>query len=80
MMVEISSGDEVKIGQPRKLFDWGAGWLPWYDLARDGEGGVVAVPIGNTDWVPSVSIVQNWDQGLGVARSGTRYASMTSTS
>ena len=46
MRVEISAGAEVKIGQPRKLFDWGAGWLPWYDLAPDGEGGVVAVPVG----------------------------------
>jgi hypothetical protein len=51
---------EVKIGQPRRLFDWGAEWRLFYDLAPDGRRGITAVPMGQTTIVPSVSIVQNW--------------------
>jgi eukaryotic-like serine/threonine-protein kinase len=51
---------EVKIGQPEKLFGWGAGWAPFYDIAMDGKQGVAAIPIARDASVPSVSIVQNW--------------------
>jgi Tol biopolymer transport system component len=61
MSVPLSlTNGQVKIGQPRKLFDWGAGWQLFYDLSRDGQRGVVAVPPGRTSYVPSLSIVQNW--------------------
>jgi Tol biopolymer transport system component len=60
MSVPVTVGHEVRIGRPQKLFDWGAGWLPFYDIARDGTRGVAAVPVGRTMPVPSVSIVQNW--------------------
>ena len=61
MAVPIAAGaDDVKIGQPRKLFDWGAGWMPFYDLAPDGQRGVAAVPVGQSVSVSSVSVVRNW--------------------
>jgi hypothetical protein len=61
MSVPLSvTGGEVKLGQPKKLFDWGDGWHLFYDLARDGQRGVVAVPLGRTGVVPSLSIVRNW--------------------
>jgi Tol biopolymer transport system component len=61
MAVPIAAAnDEVQIGQPRKLFDWGAGWMLYYDIARDGQRGVAAVPVGNAVSVSSVSVVQHW--------------------
>ncbi|MGH9175343.1 MAG: TolB family protein, partial [Vicinamibacterales bacterium] len=63
MSVAISAAQgEVKIGQPRKLFDWGAGWKLFYDIARDGQRGVAAVPVGRAVTVSSVSVVQNWQR------------------
>jgi hypothetical protein len=61
MSVPLSvTGGEVKLGQPRKLFDWGAGWHLFYDVSRDGRA-VVAVPLASrTGVVGSLSIVQNW--------------------
>jgi Tol biopolymer transport system component len=56
------AGGVVKIGQPRKLFDWGAGWHLFYDLARDGMRGVAAVPLSKSSFTPSISVVQHWDR------------------
>jgi Tol biopolymer transport system component len=64
MSVPVASvGGETKIGLPQKLFSWGTGWAPYYDLAPDGKRGVTAVPIG-TSPLPAVSIVQNWQSEL----------------
>jgi eukaryotic-like serine/threonine-protein kinase len=60
MSVPIAVDDEVTIGRPQPLFDWGAGWLPFYDLSFDGRQGIAAVPVGGTGIVPSVSIVKHW--------------------
>jgi Tol biopolymer transport system component len=63
MSVPITmAGGEVKIGQPRKPFEWGAGWHLYYDLARDGVRGVAAVPQGKSTDVASISVVQHWDR------------------
>jgi Tol biopolymer transport system component len=59
---------ELKIGQPRKLFDWGAAWLPSYEFARDGRRGVTAVPTGAVVRASSLSIVQNWLREFPAAR------------
>jgi Tol biopolymer transport system component len=56
------SAGELKLGQPQRLFGWGAGWAPFYDLASDDKQGVAAVPVGRHATVPSVSIVQNWQR------------------
>jgi hypothetical protein len=56
------AGGVVKIGQPRKLFDWGAGWHLFYDLARDGMRGVAAVPLSKSSFTPSISVVQHWER------------------
>lgn len=60
MSVAISAQRELRIGQPKKLFEWGAGWLLFYDVARDAQRGVAPVPISKAAHVPRVSIVQNW--------------------
>ena len=60
MSVPITATPEVKIGQPKKLFDWGSSWLPFYGLAHDGQRGIAAVPVSERRQVPSLSIVQNW--------------------
>jgi hypothetical protein len=60
MSVPIARKPEMSVGQPRKLFDWGAGWLPFYELTRDGQRGVAAVPLVERRSVQSLSIVQNW--------------------
>ena len=56
------AGAEVKIGQPKKLFDWGAGWKLDYALAADGLRGVAAVPSGKSNRVPRISVVQHWER------------------
>jgi tRNA A-37 threonylcarbamoyl transferase component Bud32 len=60
LSVPIEHGKELTIGAPRKLFDWGGNWLPFYDIAQDGTRGVAAIPIGKSVRVPSVSVVRNW--------------------
>jgi Tol biopolymer transport system component len=60
MSVPITGGDEVKIGPPRRLFDWGSTWAPFYDLAADGTRGVTALPLAAAVAMPTISIVQNW--------------------
>ncbi|MGQ0736890.1 MAG: protein kinase domain-containing protein [Acidobacteriota bacterium] len=61
MSVPLSTkSGQVALGQPRRLFDWGAGWLPWYAIAPDGLSGVTGVPEGRFTHAPTVSIVQNW--------------------
>jgi len=62
MSVPIEASIDVKIGQPRKLFDWGNGGMLFYDLARDGQRGVAAVPVGNASQVWRLSIVQHWEK------------------
>jgi eukaryotic-like serine/threonine-protein kinase len=63
MSVPIStSGGEVKIGQPKKLFEWGAGWHLYYDLANDGLRGIAAVPQRKPTQAASISVVQHWDR------------------
>ena len=61
------AGAEVKIGQPRKLFDWGAGWKLDFALAADGLRGVAAVPSGKSTRVPSISVVQHWEREFSMA-------------
>ena len=58
-MSSIVDGTEG-VGPPQKLFDWGVGWLPFYELARDGKSGIAYVPVEKTTHVTSLSIVQNW--------------------
>jgi dipeptidyl aminopeptidase/acylaminoacyl peptidase len=61
MSVPITAtATDLKIGQPQKLFDWGASWLLYYDLAADGRRGIAAVPVEKATHVPSLSVVQNW--------------------
>jgi hypothetical protein len=57
--VGTSRGD-VRVGPPRRLFDWGDGWMLFYDVARDAQRGVAAVPVERTNRVLSVSVVRNW--------------------
>ena len=59
--IGVTNGD-VHVGQPKKLFDWGAGWHLFYDLSRDGKRAVVAVPLGDSTYVPSISVVQHWER------------------
>jgi Tol biopolymer transport system component len=60
MSVPITRGDDVKVGLPRLLFQWGGAWAPFYDLAADGKRGVTALPLDAAVKSPSISIVQNW--------------------
>jgi eukaryotic-like serine/threonine-protein kinase len=60
MLVPVSGGTEVSVGAPRKLFDWGAGWAPYYDIADDGSRGLAAMPLVRSMRLPRLSIVQNW--------------------
>jgi hypothetical protein len=60
MSVPIRGNGDMKIGTPQKLFDWGATWLPFFDLASDGRRGVAAVGVGKSLAGPSLSIVQHW--------------------
>ena len=60
MSVPITPGDDVTLGRPRRLFEWGAGWLPFYELARDGTRGIAAIPVATTADVTTLSVVQNW--------------------
>ena len=57
-----TSGGEVKIGRPKTLFEWGAGWLLYYDLAYDGLRGIAAVPQERSTRAASISVVQHWDR------------------
>ncbi len=54
------NGTDVRVGAARRLFDWGGGWAPFYDMSRDGSGGITAVPAGRSVAVGSLSIIQNW--------------------
>ena len=65
--ITATAGD-LKIGQPQKLFDWGASWTPYYELAADGRRGIAAVPVDRTTSVPSLSVVQNWHLQFNEAR------------
>ena len=60
MSVPVSAGEEVTLGRPRKLFAWGAAWLPFFELAPDGRRGIAAIPLTKTAGVSTVSLVQNW--------------------
>ena len=60
MSVPVTNGDEVKVGLPRQLFDWGGAWAPFYDFAPDGKRGITALPLENAAPLASISIVQNW--------------------
>jgi Tol biopolymer transport system component len=60
MSVPITTKPDLKIGQPKKLFDWGNSWLPFYALARDGQRGIAAVSVIDRQQVPSLSVVQQW--------------------
>jgi Tol biopolymer transport system component len=63
MSVPIGTvGGRVEIGQPKKLFEWGAGWHLYYDLAPDGLRGVAAVPQTDSTHVASISVVQHWQR------------------
>ena len=50
----------MTIGRPRKLFEWGSGWMLFYELAPDGTRGIAAVPVGEANDLSSLSLVQNW--------------------
>jgi hypothetical protein len=58
--VPFALDSDLSVGQPRRLFEWGAGWAPFYELASDGKRGVTAMPIERTSRVSSLSLVQNW--------------------
>ena len=60
MSVAIGGQGGVTVGRPEKLFTWGSGWAPFYDLAPDGQRGIAAMPEGKINAVSSVSVVQNW--------------------
>ena len=60
MSVPVTLGADVTIGRPRKLFEWGASWMLFYDLAPDGTRGIAAVPVGDANDLSSLSLVQNW--------------------
>jgi len=60
MSVPIAGGTAIKVGQPRKLFDWGPMWAPFYEVARDGRRGVAAVPVEQLTRSSRLSIVRNW--------------------
>jgi len=60
MSVPIALDRDVAVGRPQRLFEWGSGWLPFYELASDGVRGVAAVPVGKDANVASLSLVQNW--------------------
>jgi Tol biopolymer transport system component len=61
MLVPISDAPGgPRIGSPRRLFEWGPGWAPFYDLAADGKRGITAVPPGRTITIPKLSVIQNW--------------------
>jgi hypothetical protein len=59
--LEWGADDRIAIGRAEKLFTWGSGWAPFYDLAPDGRGGVTAMREGRAAIVASgLSVVQNW--------------------
>ena len=60
MSVPITTGEELTLGRPRKLFEWGPGWLPFYELTPDGTRGIAAIPATKTAGVATLSLVQNW--------------------
>ncbi len=60
MSVAVGSGDRITIGRPDRLFTWGSGWAPFYDLAPDGQRGIAAMPQSVVTTVSGLSLVQNW--------------------
>ena len=60
MSVPVTLGADVTVGRPRKLFEWGPGWMLFYELAPDGTRGIAAVPVGDAKDLSSLSLVQNW--------------------
>jgi hypothetical protein len=62
MAVPVGWGSQgtVKVGRAERLFTWGSGWAPYYDLAPDGQRGVTALPTTQTSAASSLSLVQNW--------------------
>jgi Tol biopolymer transport system component len=58
--VPVTLVADVTIGRPRKLFEWGSGWMLFYELAPDGTRGIAAVPVGEANDLSSLSLVQNW--------------------
>ena len=60
MSVPVTPAEDVKVGLPQLLFQWGGAWAPFYDLAADGKRGVTALPLDAAVKSPSISIVENW--------------------
>jgi eukaryotic-like serine/threonine-protein kinase len=60
MSVPVSGREDVKVGLPQKLFDWGGAWAPFYDFSADGKRGIAALPLESPAAPPSISIIQNW--------------------
>jgi hypothetical protein len=60
MSAPVTGGVEIKVGLSKKLFDWGAMWAPFFDIAPDGSRGVAAMPVEKVNRRGSLSIIQNW--------------------
>jgi eukaryotic-like serine/threonine-protein kinase len=52
----------LAIGRAERLFTWGSGWAPFFDLSPDGRGGITAIPERQTTRATGLSIVQHWHQ------------------
>jgi hypothetical protein len=62
MSVPFTSERDLSIGPPRRLFEWGAGWAPFYELTADGRRGITAMAVEKTSRATSLSVVQNWER------------------
>jgi eukaryotic-like serine/threonine-protein kinase len=68
MVVEVTGGSALELGEPRTLFDSPferslTGVNDWYDVAADGQRFIGCVVAG-TPAEPSLVLVQNWAEGL----------------
>ncbi len=60
MSVPVAGGAAIKVGQAKKLFDWGPTWAPFFDVAPGGGRGIAAMPVESVSRRSSLSIMHNW--------------------
>jgi len=60
MSAALTSPTDLGVARPQRLFEWGPGWSPFYELAPDGKRGLAAVPVSGRTSVARLALVQNW--------------------
>jgi Tol biopolymer transport system component len=56
-------GDSIRLGRPEKLFAWLSSYytgITGFDVTADGQNFIVVRPVGDSDEVNEILLVQNW--------------------